>query len=62
MAIKKRVIGVKRWIRKRLFAWRMRRIVKKYEKEHRVELVLITLQEEYIRCFQEYLEKYGKST
>lgn len=48
MAVKKRAVK------------RIRRIVKRYERLHKAELPYITLQEEWIRCFDEYCRKYHR--
>lgn len=55
MAVKKRAL-----IADRIQAWRMRRIVKRYERLHKAELPYITLQEEWLRCFDEYCRKYRR--
>lgn len=39
---------------------RMRRIVKRYEKDNAERLAVISLQDEYLSCFKEYLRKYHR--
>lgn len=39
---------------------RMRRIVKKYEKANAEKLAVISMQEEYLACLDEYIKKYHR--
>lgn len=69
MVVKKRVImavliyGVDYVIDRRAVkkaVKRMRRIVKKYEKYNAEKLAVISMQEEYLACFDEYIKKYHR--
>lgn len=53
MVTKKRAV-----IRERLFVRRMRRIVKRYERENADQLSSISLSEEWVKCYEEYCRKY----
>lgn len=53
------VIAVERRILKKVVR-RMRRIVKRYEKDNAERLAVISLQDEYLSCFNEYLRKYHR--
>lgn len=39
---------------------RMRRIVKKYEKANAEKLAVISLQDEWLDCFTQYIKRYHK--
>lgn len=39
---------------------RMRRIVKKYEKANAEKLAVISLQDEWLACFDEFIKKYHR--
>lgn len=65
MVIKERVIicGVEFYIDRKAVkkaVRRMRRIVKRYEKGNAEKLAVISLQDEYLFCFNEYLRKYHR--
>ena len=69
MAVKKRAVmavliyGVDYVIDRRAvkrFVRRMRRIVKKYEKANAEKLAVISMQEEYLACLDEYIKKYHR--
>lgn len=55
MVTKKRAV-IKEW----LFVRRMRRIVKRYERENADHLSSISLPEEWVKCCEEYRRKYPK--
>lgn len=39
---------------------RMRRIVKRYEKANAEKLAIISIQEEWLACFTQYIKRYHK--
>lgn len=45
-------------IKKRLMIWRMKRIIRRYEKANADKLNDIPLSEEWAECFSEYCNKY----
>ena len=47
--------AVKRTVKRR------RRIVKRYEKANAEKLAIISLQEEWLACFTQYIKRYHKS-
>lgn len=57
MAVKERLV---KKIKDRIMWWRMGRIIKRYEKKHKEDLDHITLQEEWLMCFEEYCARYKR--
>lgn len=59
MAVKKRIVidGVKYKVNTRTIK-RMRKIIKRFEKRNAENISMISLQDEWLYCFNEYIKKY----
>ena len=65
MAVKKRVVidGVKYKVNTRAIKRalrRMRKIIRRFEKRNAKNISMISIQDEWLYCFDEYIKKYHK--